>query len=751
MSTEPESIGEASTTPKTSGFPPTISVAPEKYSSPYDHTAYEKSLYQVWLDTGYFNPDKLPASFSGKWSSIVPPPNANGRLHAGHGLDMTIKDIFSRYHRLQNKRVLLLPGADHAGFETQIVYEKKLEKEGRSRFGMDRDALYKEIYDFTIENKKVMEADIAQLGVSCDWSRNTFTLDEKIVKKVQQSFIELYNQGYIYRGKRLCNWCFKHQTSLSDLETESKEQVDPFYVFKFGPFEIGTVRPETKFADKYVVVHPEDPRYAQYSDGQTFEVEWINGPVTATLIKDPVIDMEFGTGAMTITPWHSQTDFEIAERHGLKAEQVIGEDGKLLAVAGEFAGMKIIAARPLIVEKLRSKGLIVSEDKAYKHNVTVCYKCNTLIEPQIKDQWFVKMAHFAEIALKASQTGEVTFVSEQFKKTLEYWMSNPVDWNISRQIVWGIGIPAWYKNKGTLNEKVHVGFDMPTDDADDSTDDDMGGEWIKETDTFDTWFSSGQWPLLTLNYPDGDDFKTYYPTDLMETGRDLIFKWIPRMIFFGKHFTGEVPFKQVYLHGMVNDEKNQKMSKSKGNVMSPIDLSNEFGTDALRMALIVGTTPGNDAPMSKDKIRAYKKFINKLWNIVRFILENTTADDLVPPTDSVADITPYDKEYMTRLATLSTNLMGNIEDNALHLAAEELYHFIWHDLADVVIEDVKARIKEGTDEEGIKSGRHILRKSLHDLIIMLHPFTPFVTEEIWKDIKGAEDTETVMIAGWPRY
>lgn len=703
-----------------------------KYSKPYDHNLYEKALYQLWLDSGYFNPDNLPERFTDTWSSILPPPNANGRLHAGHGLDMTLKDIFGRFWRLQGKRVLLLPGADHAGFETQIVYEKKLEKEGRSRFGMDPAQLYQEIFDFTMENKGYMEDDIKRLGMSCDWSRNTFTLDPAVVARVQQSFIELYNQGHIYRGKRICNWCSKHQTSLSDVETESKESTSIFYTFQYGPFQIGTVRPETKFADKYIVVHPDDIRYSQYEHMQTFEVEWINGPITATLIKDAAADPEMGTGVMTITPWHSSVDFDLAQKYNLDIEQIIDERGKLLPVAGEFEGIKITEARPKIVEKLREKGLVVSEDSAYKNVVSCCYKCNTIIEPQVRDQWFVKMNYFCDLALRASQSGEVEFVSDQFRKTFEYWMSNPMDWNISRQIIWGIGIPGWYRNKGAANEEVHVGQEAP----------DTSGTWIKEIDTFDTWFSSGQWPLLTLGYPDGPDFQKYYPTNLMETGRDLIFKWVPRMIFFGKHFTGKVPFKTVYLHGMVNDEKNQKMSKSKGNVMSPIEIGDEFGMDALRMALIVGMTPGNDTPLSKDKIKAYRKFVNKLWNIARFTMENTTDSDMQKPYS----LTEFDSEFLSRLRGTGIDVAKNIENHMLHLSAEDLYHFAWHDLADKVIEDIKNRIKMDPNSTESSSGKHALRTGFRDLLIMLHPFIPFVTEEMWKDFGSGE---LLLIAQWP--
>ncbi len=450
------------------------------FLSPYNPKETEERIYSIWEQSGFFNPDVcvekgVTSSEAKPFTIVMPPPNSNGNLHAGHSLFITIEDILTRYKRMSGFKSLWIPGADHAGFETQVVYEKKLEKEGRSRFGMDPNDLYKEILNFTLENKVNMEAQVRSMGASCDWSREKFTLDNDVVSKTQDTFIKMFNDGMIYRGKRTINWCYKHQTSLSDVETDSIEESSPFYYFKYGPFEIGTVRPETKFGDKYVVMHPEDKRYLDYSHGQKIKLEWINGPIEATIIKDEAVDMEFGTGVMTITPWHSQIDFEIAQRHNLDMEQIIDWRGKLLPIAGEFTGMNIKDARPKIVEKLQSKGLVTRIDDKYKNVVKKCYKCNTVIEPQIKDQWFVKMAPLAKMALDSVDRGQIKFIPDNYEKIFRYWMENTIDWNISRQIVWGIPIPAWFNG-----EEIKVSSNKPE-----------GEGWIKDTDTFDTWFSSG--------------------------------------------------------------------------------------------------------------------------------------------------------------------------------------------------------------------------------------------------------------------
>src|SRR3989344_4026527 len=578
----------------------------EKLLKPYNPKKTEEEIYIQWEKSGFFNPDNLPGERKEPFTIIMPPPNANGRLHAGHALFITLQDIMVRYKRMRGYKALWVPGADHAGFETQIVYEKKLEKEGRTRFGMDPEALYKEIYNFTLENKKYMEADIRRLGASCDWSRERFPLDPAIVKEVQITFKKLYDDGLVYRGAQIVNWCSKHQTSLSDVETENVEKKDSFYYLKYGPFTIGTARPETKFGDKYVVMHPDDTRYQNYTHGQKIDVEWINGPIVATVIKDKAVDMEFGTGVMTITPWHDKVNFEIAARHKLEKEQIIDFKGKLLpTIAGEFSGTKIYEARPKIIEKLQKKGLVEKIDENYIHNVPCCYKCNTAIEPQIKDQWFVKMKPLAEKAIQAVEKNKITFIPDNFRKIFLYWMENTLDWNISRQIVWGIPIPAKLciecahaivdtENKVSICEK-------------------CGGKLVNDLDTFDTWFSSGQWPLLALGYrKNSKDLETYYPTDIMETGYDLIFKWVPRMVIFGLYLEKKVPFHTVYLHGLVNDAHVKKMSKSKGNVVSPLELTKKYGTDSLRMALVVGNTPGTNLALKEDRVKGYKHFSNKL-------------------------------------------------------------------------------------------------------------------------------------------
>lgn len=696
---------------------------PEDFLKPYQPQNEENAMYALWEKSGYFNPDNLPGERTEPFTIIMPPPNANGSLHAGHALFVTLEDIMIRYHRMRGKKALWVPGADHAGFETQVVYEKKLEKEGRSRFEMKPEELYKEIYDFTIANKAFMENQLRQLGASCDWSREVFTLDQKVIDTVYDTFQKLWDDKLLYRGSRIVNWCPKHQTSLSNLETEYETRTENFYYLKYGPFVIATARPETKFGDKYVVMHPDDARYAQYTDGEQFECEWINGPITATVVKDASIDMSLGTGVMTITPWHDTTDFEIAQKHDLPFEQIIDWRGKLLPIAGEFAGMNIKDARPKIVEKLQSKGLVERIDEKYTHEVPVCYKCGREIEPQVKEQWFVKMKPLADEALAALDRGDVKVLTESHDKILRHWLINIQDWNISRQIVWGIPIPAWRSGVEWKISSV-----CP------------GEGWTKDPDTFDTWFSSGQWPYTTLNYPDGEDFKNLYPTSVMETGADILFFWVARMLMMGLYRTGMVPFKYVYLHGLVRDAKGQKMSKSKGNVISPLEVSNEYGTDALRMGLIVGNTPGTDLNLDPRKIGAYKKFANKLWNITRFVLES----GFVAEKPALAEV---DQQLLDQLDTVAKDVTDDLENFRFHLASDKLYHYLWDDFAAVVIEESKEILKSGG--EAAASRKWLLSHVLTTSLKLLHPFMPFVTEAIWQKLPQ-KDSDVLMIASWPK-
>lgn len=704
---------------------------PENLLQPYNAQEVEPGLYAAWEESGYFNPDNLPGERKEAFTIVMPPPNANGSLHAGHALFVTIQDILTRYHRMNGKNALWLPGSDHAGFETQVVYEKKLEKEGRSRFDMKREDLYKEILDFTLSNKTFMEGQLRQLGASCDWSRSLFTLDERVIKTVYNTFSKLDQDGLLYRGKRIVNWCPKHQTSLSNLETTHVSRKDPFYYFKYGPFTIGTVRPETKFGDKYVVMHPDDERYKEFTHGQKITVEWINGPIEATIIKDEASDPEFGTGVMTITPWHSGIDFDIAKRHNLDMEQIIDERGKLLPVAGEFAGMNIKDARAKIVEKLESKGLLVKTDTEYSHEVSVCYKCEREIEPQVKAQWFVTMKPLAEKAVTALDKGEFRILTDQHEKVFRHWMGNVQDWNISRQIVWGIPIPA------KICDACDKGF---VDTADEKTIcESCDGLLRQETDTFDTWFSSGQWPLTTTGFPDSSDFKKFYPTSVMETAADILFFWVARMVMFGLYLTDEVPFKDVYLHGLVRDAQGKKMSKSKGNVISPLEVSNEYGTDALRMGLIVNNAPGVDMNLDPKKVGAYKKFANKIWNATRFVLEKTSDYEEIG-----GEFTEEDSSAFDVWMAVKKDITDDLENYRLHLASQKIYDYFWKTFCDELIETRKMRILENKDKE---SAQKLLLTLLREQLIVLHPFMPFITEEIWKYIKKGDDN-LLIVTKW---
>jgi valyl-tRNA synthetase len=688
-----------------------MSEVPEKLTKPYDPAQTEGRIYKLWEDSGFFNPDNLPARHTEPYTIIMPPPNANGRLHVGHALTIALEDIMIRYNRMQGKRALWVPGADHAGFETQVVYEKKLEKEGRSRFKMDRKELYDEIMAFTLESKKFMEDDVKALGASCDWSRERFTLDTAVVSEVQETFRKLYRDDLIYRGYRTINWCTKHQTSLSDVETESAEKADKLYYLKYGPFVVATVRPETIFGDVAVAVNPIDPRYQQYI-GTDVVVQHPEGVITLKVIADEAVDVEFGTGALKITPAHDHNDFRMSETHTLPRIEVIDAFGKLNEKTGKYSGLKVAEARIKVVEDLQALGLI-QKIEDYTHAVPVCYKCNATIEPRVMPQWFVKMAPLAKLAADAVRAEKIRFIPDNFEKIFLYWMDNTIDWNISRQIVWGIQIPAVICrlcNAGALDSDRPAGSLCS-----------CGGAFETDTDTFDTWFSSGQWPLLALGYPDQKDL-AHYPTDVMETGRDLIFKWIPRMVIFGLYLTGKVPFHTVYLHGMVNDKQGKKMSKSKGNVVSPIDLTSKYGADALRIGLVIGNTPGNDLALAEDKIKGYKHFCNKMWNASRFVFMSIGDTTLDTPRPT---LTGRDEEILNELNQTIESVTTHFKMFRFHLAGEELYHYFWNIFADIIIEEMKPRLA-GNDDESKKSAQWLLLNILSTTTKMLHPFMPFV-------------------------
>ncbi len=751
----------------------------------YDPQRVEDRIYRRWEASGFFNPDRLPkrSALSGAegpqrpFSIIMPPPNANGALHLGHAVFVTLQDILIRFWRMRGRKTLWLPGADHAGFETQVVFDKKLEKEGRNRADVPPGQLYKEMLAFTRKNKQVMEGQLRKLGASADWSREQFTLDPVIVRTVTDTFVKLYADGLLYRGERIVNWCVKHQTTLSDLEVKYEERADPLYFIQYGPFEIATARPETKFGDKYVVMHPGDKRYARYQDGERFEVEWINGRIRATVIKDRVIDMQFGTGAMTITPWHDGADYELAQRRKLDQEPIIDQYGRLLPVAGEFRGMKIGEARPKIVQKLKEKGLLTRIEPNYRHRVAVCYKCGNVVEPVVMPQWFVRMTaephaqnqkskiknqndgrSLRDMAVAAVKSGKIKIIPKRYEKVYFHWLKNIRDWNISRQIIWGIRIPAWFRG-----DEIHVGADAP-----------QGSGWVQDTDVLDTWFSSGQWPFATLlahgakvkvksepSSPEPQvegkakvswttkDFETYYPTDVMETGYDILFFWVARMVMLGLWRTGAVPFGTVYLHGLVRDQDRQKMSKSKGNVIDPLGVAELYGTDAVRMALTVGNLPGQDIVISEEKIRGYRNFANKLWNIQRFIVMRTK--DKGQRTRAV--YSAEDKKRLDELGTLAKRITNDLERFRFHHAAETLYHYTWHTFADKIIESAKPRLV--SDDPHERSAASSLLLEIHSTLLkLLHPFMPFITEELWSHLPKAKGRKTkadlLMVEAWPQ-
>jgi len=721
----------------------------------YKHQEVEQKWYELWEKNGFFNPDNLPAANKREpFTIMMPPPNATGILHAGHALFLTLEDIMIRFQRMRGRRALWLPGTDHAAIATQARVEKDIyKKEEKTRHDLGRVELLRRINKFVDEHRTIMVGQMRAMGSSSDWSREAFTLDEKRNRAVNEAFRRFYDLGLIYRGFRIVNWDPKLQTTVSDDEVDWKEETAPLYYLKYGPFTIATARPETKFGDKYVVMHPKDKRYTQYKHHQKIDVEWINGQVTATVIKDEVIDMDFGTGVMTITPWHDTTDFDIAKRHNLDKEQIIDLNGKLLPIAGEFVGMHIKKARPLIVEKLKNKGLIDKIDEQYTHNIAINSRGGGIIEPQILEQWFVAVnrtfilekssikgiASGQEVTLKqlmqhVVKTKQIKFIPSRFEKNYFHWVDNLRDWCISRQIWYGHRVPVWYRG-----DEIAVGT-IPSSDG-----------WKQDEDTLDTWFSSGLWTFSTLGWPEQtEDLKTYHPTDVLETAYEILFFWVARMILMTTALLGAIPFHTVYLHGLVRDERRQKLSKSKADSADPLDLITQFGADALRMALVFGTAAGTDSVLSEDKIRGMRNFTNKLWNIARFLkmnLDLSAQSNLnmidLSNENTRKNLSNEDKKMLTQLRILSRSVTKAIENYRISRAAEKLYHFIWHEFADKFIEQSKEKLRSNNVEK-----LSILIYIYQSLLTMLHPFMPFITEEISSQISGGKN-KPLIISSWP--
>jgi valyl-tRNA synthetase len=724
---------------------------PEEFLKPYNPIEREPETLQLWDEKGYSNPDTmiqngLTKADAEAYTIVLPPPNVTGTLHMGHAAMLAIEDILIRYARMNGKKTLWIPGTDSAAIATQAKVETDIyKKEKKTRYDLGRDELMKRVSAFAEESKNTIINQVKVMGASLDWSRYAYTLDEQRYKAVMTAFVNMYDAGLIYRGNRIVNWDPKLQTTVSDDEIEYVEQKDPFYYFKYGPFVIGTVRPETKFGDKYVVMHPEDERYKEFKHGEKIDLEWINGPLTATVIKDEAADMSVGSGVMTITPAHSGIDFEIAQRHNLDIEPVIDERGILLPLAGEFAGQHIKKARPLIVEKLKEKGLVMKIDENYVHNVATNSRGGGVIEPQIKKQWFVavnkeftmqhsqieglptsSMTTLKQLMRHVVESKQIKISPERFEKIYYHWIDNLRDWNISRQIWFGHRIPVWYRG-----EEVYCGTEAPGGDG-----------WEQDPDVLDTWFSSGIWTISTLGWPDETaDLKTYHPTAVLETGYDILFFWVARMVLMTGFLAGQVPFRQVFLHGLVRDGQGRKMSKSLGNIIDPLDMVNKYGADATRLSLIIGAAPGMDTKLAEDRVRGYKHFANKLWNITRFVLEST-AD-----MEKDASLNETDAKLVAEAKELAKAASENIEKFRLDLAADAVYHFVWDRFAAEIIEESKAIIKSGGAAKA--SRQKMLSEILMISLKLLHPFMPFVTEAIWQKLPQ-KDAELLMVATWPK-
>ena len=685
---------------------------------------YEPNIYALWETS-----DALDPTGVGKpYSIIMPPPNANGNLHIGHALDMNLKDILIRYHRMKGDDAVFIPGADHAGFETWVVYERELTKQGKSRFDFSRDQLYSQVWNFVQEKRGNMELQLRALGVSASWKHLTFTLDDKVINTVYDTFKKMWDDNLVYRGERIVNYCTKHQTSFADIEVEHKNEKGKLWKIayptldKIGEIIIATTRPETMLGDVAVAVHPDDERYKKLI-GTRILLPIVDKEIP--IIADEYVDMNYGTGAVKITPAHDPNDFEIAKRHDLPIESIISPEGKMINVPAQFLGLTPVEARARVLEALEALELRRGETEI-EHAVGHCYKCGSVIEPMIKEQWFIKTQSLAQPAIDALKKEEITFYPASKRKELIAYLEQLKDWNISRQIPWGIPIPAFVNE----NDPKDWIFDTRTNEQSIVVN---GTTYIREEDTFDTWFSSGQWPYIVTDYLDGGDLANYFPTDMMETGMDIMRAWVSRMIMLSLYRTGKLPFKEVYLHGMVNDEHNQKMSKSKGNVINPMELVAEFGSDATRMGVISGRAPAQSQAFNKGSVIAARNFCNKLWNIARFVEaqigDNHQIVDLEPQT-------PADHWIIRQLNDAANNIAVRIEQYRFSEASETVYHTIWDDVADWYIESSKTAIN-----------RPLLSWVLATSLKIAHPFAPFVTETIWQTLNYTDGI--LMREAWP--
>lgn len=714
----------------------------------YDATANEASIYERWNASGFFNPEAcIAAGITEKnappFTIIMPPPNVTGILHMGHALMLTVEDIMVRYARMRGRRTLWLPGTDHAAIATQSVVEKEIaKKEKKSRHDLGRDELLARIHAFVDQSHSTITAQIRRMGASCDWTREAFTLDDQRSLAVQTVFKRMYDDGLIYRGNRIVNWDPKGQTTISDDEIVYEERPAKLYTFRYSkdfPIPISTTRPETKVGDTAVAVHPDDQRYAEYI-GKEYDVQFCGVPLHIRVVADPAADPAFGTGAVGVTPAHSMTDWDIAQRHGLAAPQVINEYARMTVDAEELHDKKVLEAREIVVSWLTREGLLEKEESVTQ-SVATAERTGGVIEPLPKLQWFIAVNKeipgrgktLKELMREPVANGAITIIPDHFGKTYFHWIDNLRDWCISRQIWYGHRVPVWYRG-----EEIAVGAASPAGDG-----------WEQDSDTLDTWFSSALWTFSTLGWPNTTkDLEVYHPTDVLETGYEILFFWVARMILMTGYALETIPFRTVYLHGTVRDAQGRKMSKSLGNGIDPIAVAEKFGADAARMALVVGNTPGTDSRISEDKIKAYKYFANKLWNIARFVQMSVPNDEIrsragktpVPATDA-------DRAILQSLTATIAHMTDNLDRFVIHEAAQEAYQFAWHELADVYLEAAKAQLQ---DAALVESTKNVLSHCLMQTLKLVHPFAPFVTETIWGNVMGTESPrDLLMVASWP--
>lgn len=704
-----------------------------KLAKNYEPVQYEKTIYALWEEADAFK----PAGKGDPYAIVMPPPNANGETHLGTAITVFLEDIAARYHRLKGDNTLYLPGADHAGFETQVVFEKKLAKEGKSRFDYSREELYSQIWDFVAGYREVFNESFRQFGAGADWSRFTFTLDEKIIKTAYNTFKKMWDEGLIYRGERLVNYCTFHRTGFADIEVDHEDITTPLYYIKYGPFTLATTRPETKFGDTAVAVHPGDERYKDWV-GKVVTVEGVNGPFDVQVVADEMVDPNFGTGVVKITPAHSFDDWEVAQRHNLPAVRVIDHDGTMNEHAGRFRGLTVLEARKAVAEAMEEQGLIEKIDKNYKTRIGKCYKCATVIEPMLMEQWFIDMQPLAKRAIEALKANKIKFYPEQKKDQLVTYLEGLRDWNISRQIAWGIPIPAFQNvddpDDWIYDERVDTEIIEVKDEHSASV-----KTYHRDPDVFDTWFSSSSWPYATLGYDAAgnktDDFKDFYPLGLMETGGEILYPWVSRMIMLGLYVTGEVPFKEVYIHGYVMAEDGSKMSKSIGNVIAPLPVIEKFGSDALRMGLIAGRSPAVNRGYDPRKVEEARNFANKLWNVARYIEDKVGTDH--PRKGDAHPEAAADHWILQELQQTTDQVANLLEEYRFSEAYDTVYHFVWDSFADWYIEASKAT-----------PNPEILAFCLESVLKIAHPFAPFVTEAIWQTLEWNPGT-MLATQRWP--